>query len=675
MLSFKDFILISESVEENFDDWMEAIKGYAKPNEAALKSISVTPQQKKLIIEALKSKQKENQDYLKLLLGVLSTKPDARIEDLTAAIDLVARALREKKPDGEPYLTRQQIAGEGWYNLGNRALKDITELLAKPETRSSIIKSKKKLNSIEQAPMYDKNGIKIYYFPLIGDLDEKEIERRHKLLCKYGVGTSWCTAQPSWDAHRSYTWQPIYIVHVDDNPVYQWVDGRASENRQFMDVKDRTVYGVMERIHDAIGEAGLQDTIKHYNLKSFPELDKFDKMSSNEKISLVTSLFDKDEINFKKYWDHLSEREKESIIKSPWISSKERVAHTISFLLKSGALDALDMAKKTYKNIDLKILKALDGFYSFGAIITESPPEAVRYIMKVLYEVMGNLYEQPAKYSKFRKRLSDKATNMALRLLTNDEDSYEKFIALAPIINFRKLADSGVSEHAKFSVDNILKFLRSGLAHDVELPSKFYRLVVKNFVLRNNWDALLKFKPFMTEELIKYAINQANSLHKFNLAAKIADEFDMGSEPIKPQALDAVGTHKFLKNNNQNDIAAFLKMVQKMPELLDMDKDELKYLVGQIILSIMEPRAGHRIFFDNSNVEVFRVIFDAYKRKVDSTQDYMSHINNIESALSYIMRSHPEITKTEEEVYDMAVETLKYFKDKKQQQWDHIIGR
>ena len=89
----------------------------------------------------------------------------------------------------------------------------------------------------------------------------------------------------------------------------------------------------------------------------------------------------------------------------------------------------------------------------------------------------------------------------------------------------------------------------------------------------------------------------------------------------------------------------------------------------------MEPRAGHRIFFDNSNVEVFRVIFDAYKRKVDSTQDYMSHINNIESALSYIMRSHPEITKTEEEVYDMAVETLKYFKDKKQQQWDHIIGR
>ena len=79
--SFKQWLYFTESVEENFDEWLESIKSYAKPNEAALRTIQIGPNQKKLIIDVLKEKRKEIEEVQPTWYDrILKRNPQVRCE-------------------------------------------------------------------------------------------------------------------------------------------------------------------------------------------------------------------------------------------------------------------------------------------------------------------------------------------------------------------------------------------------------------------------------------------------------------------------------------------------------------------------------------------------------------------------------------------------------------------
>ena len=292
---FKKWLNIAESVEENFDDWLDAVKTYAKPNESEIKSFNPTEQQKQLIIQVLKEKRKENQDYLKFLLGVLKSKPQAMKEDLEAAVDILGKLLLEKDKDGDPIHTKQKVATDGWYNTGKAALTDLNQKLnahlqSKIGKRQEVIAKKKGLaDTIE--PIYNKGKIKIYHIPPLANHSPENMRNRHRLYCKYGKGTSWCTAQPSWEIYRNYILNDIYIMHENDVPIYQWVDGRNKKNTQFMDVHDREVKALEAEGWDAIKDAGLFPTIEKYKIKKLLSKEEFDSLSLQEKIDFIRSLW------------------------------------------------------------------------------------------------------------------------------------------------------------------------------------------------------------------------------------------------------------------------------------------------------------------------------------------------------------------------------------------------
>ena len=96
MLQFKDWLLLSESIANNFDQFIADIKKYAQNNELELKTVEVNPQQKENIIKVLTDNKKESQDYLKYLLGFINTKSDARIEDYQQAIDVLIWAFENR---------------------------------------------------------------------------------------------------------------------------------------------------------------------------------------------------------------------------------------------------------------------------------------------------------------------------------------------------------------------------------------------------------------------------------------------------------------------------------------------------------------------------------------------------------------------------------------------------
>ena len=96
-------------------------------------------------------------------------------------------------------------------------------------------------------PLHQECNIKCYYLPKIkSDLSEDEkkkaISERHKLLCKYGKNTGWCTASPSGTYHEIYKYDEIYIIHDNNIPIYQFVHcTKAVKNYrcQFMDINDK----------------------------------------------------------------------------------------------------------------------------------------------------------------------------------------------------------------------------------------------------------------------------------------------------------------------------------------------------------------------------------------------------------------------------------------------------
>ncbi len=259
---FREWLLFSESVEANIDSWINGVIDPKKPdgtpiplppNEADLNNFNVTPQQKQLMVNNLKKfdvsdpidsgkrKVKINANHVKFLLGFIKSKPDARTEDYERALDTLFWALSGNK------MTKQQF-GMDSYNIG----KNIQEYYAEKDreegpSRRAELRSKKEGEAYDIDPLYVEGNIKCYYLPKVkADLSEDErnkaISDRHKLLCKYGKNTGWCTASPSGTYHELYVNDDIYIIHNKNIPVYQFVfctNTVKSSHCQFMDIEDR----------------------------------------------------------------------------------------------------------------------------------------------------------------------------------------------------------------------------------------------------------------------------------------------------------------------------------------------------------------------------------------------------------------------------------------------------
>ena len=262
MLNFREWFYFNESIEANIDIWINGVIDPKKPdgtpiqlppNEAELNNFRVTNQQKQLMVDNLnkfdlsnpvdsgKRKLKITANHVKFLLGFIKSKPQALTEDYERALDALFWALSSNR------VTKQQF-GVDSYNIGKNIQGYIEERDREegPSKREEK-RDKKEGKADDIDTLYQEGNIKCYYLPKIkSDLSEDEkkkaILERHKLLCKYGKNTGWCTASPSGTYHENYVYDEIYIIHDDNIPVYQFVHctkAVKSEHCQFMDINDK----------------------------------------------------------------------------------------------------------------------------------------------------------------------------------------------------------------------------------------------------------------------------------------------------------------------------------------------------------------------------------------------------------------------------------------------------
>ena len=278
-MNFKTWLLLTESIEQNFNQWIEDIKKYAQPNELELKTINVDEKQKELIIQALKKAKQEKQEYLKYLLGFIENKPHALPEDFDRSLDAIKWAITTNK------IRKQQIANDGWYNTGKKS-QDFIRM--KDEEDSSVSKrqiarDKKSGISYDLTPEFVSGNYKIYFIPKITEeeVEEDNIKKfsklkianqRHVILCKYGKDTEWCTASPTGTYHANYAHRDIYVVHENDKPVFQFTrctnqnnDKPYDNTCQFMDTKDVPAKKIPYELAELI-------------MKKLPDIGKFYKV-------------------------------------------------------------------------------------------------------------------------------------------------------------------------------------------------------------------------------------------------------------------------------------------------------------------------------------------------------------------------------------------------------------
>lgn len=292
-IEFKYWLILNENVEQNFDVWFKTLLQYSSKVEhkVILQNIFIEIQRerdlsqewkdvvtktignktwtkeqndkidnllkidlsgdKRVIKNILKSKGLENFNWFSFCIGYMSVKSWFQPEDLDLAIEVTKQRISR----GD--LPKREIGEKGWISIGYFAINHVNKYL---EDQQKI--SKRQLEKMKKAGLslsedenliklvLNENNIKIYHLPaVISDdsvetiyksLEDKEtiIRNRHLLLCKYGMNTKWCTANPSGTYHKMYVANNIYIVHENDEPLYQFTSCRDKKSHQFMDTED-----------------------------------------------------------------------------------------------------------------------------------------------------------------------------------------------------------------------------------------------------------------------------------------------------------------------------------------------------------------------------------------------------------------------------------------------------
>lgn len=271
---FKEWLLLNENVDANLEKWLGDIVKYAKPEERQVLDSLVRSGQIKTdvpevlqpyrgsIISVLKEKKLEDPNWFAFSIGYLSAKK-YRTEDLEMAVDVA------KKLISSGDLPKSRIGARGWLLTGRDIYSKVQEYLDASQRISN--RSLRKMRKQGETHTEDEKLIKLVAIDknlklyLVGAIpeertlsgpggrpmekeDEELMNARHRILCKYGKGTGWCTASPDGDYHKYYLNNNIYIVHEDDKPVYQFVDCTDPENHQFMDSEDNPVKNIEKKI-------------------------------------------------------------------------------------------------------------------------------------------------------------------------------------------------------------------------------------------------------------------------------------------------------------------------------------------------------------------------------------------------------------------------------------------
>jgi ankyrin repeat protein len=256
IINFREYFYLYESIDQNFDQWLIDLKTHARPDESEIKTFNIPDNKKQFIINTLKSKNIENKQYMKYLIGFATTPQSSHIEDYDRAVDTLKWFIQTNR------LTKAQVEADGWFNTGKRATELTREKdqILNPYSKTKEKKEKKLGIAEDILPLFQSGNIKIYFSPKATieriskedterpEIAEKpEIKARHKILCKYGKGTDWCTASPTGTSHVMYADRNIYIVHIDDKPAYQFMDCSEddTDNRcQFHDAKNASAESI-----------------------------------------------------------------------------------------------------------------------------------------------------------------------------------------------------------------------------------------------------------------------------------------------------------------------------------------------------------------------------------------------------------------------------------------------
>jgi len=319
-MNFYQWLLLNENVETNFNKWLETLFQYTKKNTDAEKVlmkipgvparsdfIGVDPKNweaggreqlgyiidKPFIIKTvLKEKNIENFNWFSFSIGYYSAKPGFFKEDLELAIDVTKQRIDSRE------LPKTEIGAKGWLIIGYEAKDKVQEYLQSHRQVSNrqLEKMKKSGMSLDENEnlikmVVNEGKIKIYHLPSLKSSDH--VKERHLLLCKYGKGTDWCTAQPSWDAHTGYTRDTIYIVHIDDKPAYQFVSCTDGRNQQFMDKQDQYVNRLNGDVYDALA-ANLNDQFKCYQIRRKTSLKDLLEPDSKKREAIYNALSEDD---------------------------------------------------------------------------------------------------------------------------------------------------------------------------------------------------------------------------------------------------------------------------------------------------------------------------------------------------------------------------------------------
>jgi hypothetical protein len=333
-MNFNQWLLLNENVETNFNDWLETLIQYAKPSDWNIvadsfyafprhnnsspgvhdylrelvgkdrkqwtghhrdlirSSTFIKENVKSVIKTVLKEKNLENFNWFSFSIGYLGAKNNYFKEDLELAIDVTKQRIDNRE------LPKTEIGAKGWLRIGYEAKDKVQEYLQSQQQVSNrqLEKMKKSGMSLGENENLIKlavgeGNIKIYHLPALKSVDN--VKERHLLLCKYGKGTDWCTAQPSWDAHTGYTGDTIYIIHIDDKPAYQFVSCTDGRNKQFMDTRDQYVDELNGDVYDAL-IANLNDQFKCYRIKRKTSLKDLLELDSKKR-EIIYNAISKDD--------------------------------------------------------------------------------------------------------------------------------------------------------------------------------------------------------------------------------------------------------------------------------------------------------------------------------------------------------------------------------------------
>ncbi len=231
-MNFREWLLYSESVVVNFDAWLQSLKRN-NPTDQKLQALVVRQPDKEKIINGLQT-QYNKQRFFDSAIGLYLSKPNFLPEDLRRLFDAITYSTTRGEKINSYY------AAGGWHkDTVQRYEAEVNKIGSgkklRMKQRGETLPEDEKLYKLIVTEKINDDLYELYDLPPLGYHETPGTrESRHRVLCKLGKGTRWCTASPTGDYHADYAETHIRVIYKNGKPAYQY----AVDGSQFMDVED-----------------------------------------------------------------------------------------------------------------------------------------------------------------------------------------------------------------------------------------------------------------------------------------------------------------------------------------------------------------------------------------------------------------------------------------------------